>query len=119
MSFYQAKECCFYPYALLQSLRLENDRLTLTYSVADVLLQGRNLHPLFALLATQRVARIISGNLADESVVPLRDGRVIARRCEPARMGGRTVRVWSFRDITAEVQALRARVAALESQLAA
>ncbi|MBL8363476.1 MAG: PAS domain-containing protein [Rubrivivax sp.] len=55
----------------------------------------------------QRVTRIVSGNLADESVVPLRDGRVITRRCEPALVGGRTIRVWSFRDITAESRALQ------------
>jgi len=59
VAFYHAKVCFFHPYALLQSLKLENDTITVGFAVADVIVQGQNLHPLFALLAAQRVARII------------------------------------------------------------
>lgn len=54
----------------------------------------------------RRVAEIVTGNLPDESRLRLRDGRVIVRRCIPARVDGRTIRVWSFRDITAEARVL-------------
>ncbi|MFO1274329.1 MAG: PAS domain-containing protein, partial [Rubrivivax sp.] len=55
---------------------------------------------------SRRVAEIVAGNLADECHLALRDGRVLLRRCSPARLGDRTIRVWSFRDVTAETRAL-------------
>ncbi len=64
--------------------------------------------PLFAEPEIQlaHVAAVIAGNVRDESRVRLRDGRVLLRRCEPARIGTQVVRVWSFRDITAEERSL-------------
>ena len=52
------------------------------------------------------VSDIIAQERADESQVELRDGRVLLRRCIPAKISGHSVRVWSFRDITAEQRAL-------------
>ena len=49
----------------------------------------------------ERVAMVIATNSRHESRVRLRDGRVLLRRCIPAQIGERTLRVWSFRDITA------------------
>lgn len=51
---------------------------------------------------------VVACNRRDESRVPLRDGRVLFRRCEPAMAEGIPLRVWSFRDITAEEHALAA-----------
>lgn len=53
------------------------------------------------------VVQIIDKNQAHESRVRLRDGRVLLRRCLPAQVGDRTLRVWSFRDVTAEQLALQ------------
>jgi PAS domain S-box-containing protein len=50
---------------------------------------------------------VVTHNKRHESQVLLRDGRVLLRRCEPAQVGTRSVRVWSFRDITAETRALQ------------
>lgn len=50
--------------------------------------------------------QIVASNEPHESKVPLRDGRVLLRRCVPARVADRMVRVWSFRDITAQDRAL-------------
>ncbi|MFN7725637.1 MAG: PAS domain-containing protein [Rubrivivax sp.] len=54
----------------------------------------------------RRIDAIVQHNLADESRLQLRDGRVLLRRCIPADLQGRTLRVWSFRDITSEVRAM-------------
>ena len=54
------------------------------------------------------VRSVIEGDRPHESRMVLRDGRTLLRRCEPAQVAGRTLRVWSFRDITAEVQAMQA-----------
>jgi PAS domain S-box-containing protein len=54
-----------------------------------------------------RQARAIAADWErHESLVKLRDGRVICRRFEPALVAGRKLRVWSFRDVTAEQQAM-------------
>ncbi len=76
-----------------------------TLSPADIMAAAT---PLFADpdAEVRRVTEIVAGNLADERELRLTDGRVIARRCVPAQVLGRTVRVWSFRDITAETRAL-------------
>ncbi len=65
-----------------------------------------------------RIRDIIAANRRDESRVHLRDGRVLSRRCEPAMLDGQPLRVWSFRDITAEENALAA-MRASESELRA
>ncbi len=64
--------------------------------------------PQFAdpLAEVQRIHDLIARNVPDESHVQLRDGRTLLRRCMPAQVGGRVLRVWSFRDISAEVQRL-------------
>ncbi len=63
--------------------------------------------PLFvdAEAEARRVAEIIACDEPHESHVHLRDGRVLLRRCIPAQIQGRTARVWSFRDITAQERA--------------
>ena len=65
--------------------------------------------PLFANpeAEVQRIHALIAHNVPDESHVLLHDGRTLLRRCIPAQVGGRVFRVWSFRDITAEVQRLQ------------
>ena len=55
----------------------------------------------------RRVDAIVAANVPHEDHLHLVDGRVLLRRCIPARVGGRNLRVWSFRDITAEERALR------------
>lgn len=53
------------------------------------------------------IQEVIASNVRHESHVQLRDGRWLLRRCEPARVAGHNVRVWSFRDVTAETRALQ------------
>ncbi len=55
-----------------------------------------------------RIGDIVAHNLHDERRLALRDGRVLLRRCMPAEGPHGTVRVWSFRDITVEDQAVGA-----------
>ena len=55
----------------------------------------------------RRVVEIVAANQAHQGLLELRDGRVLLRRCIPARIGGRYLRVWSFRDISVEQHALR------------
>jgi len=57
--FYKGRESFFYPYALLQSMSLRGDKLTLSFSSAEVVITGRALHALYVHLASHRVARII------------------------------------------------------------
>lgn len=68
-------------------------------------------HALPMMAEPEREARLIPGvikeNRRHESQVPLRDGRLLLRRCEPAQVGAHSVRVWSFRDVTAETRALQ------------
>jgi PAS domain S-box-containing protein len=54
----------------------------------------------------RRVAEIVASGAPSEERVHLRDGRVLLRRCIPTRDAGRSVRVWGFRDITAEQRAM-------------
>ncbi len=56
----------------------------------------------------QRIHDIITQQQVHVSRVPLKDGRVLLRRYAPAAVQGRTLRVWSFRDITAELRATEA-----------
>ena len=58
-------------------------------------------------LEVRLIQDVIARNLRHESQVRLRDGRVLLRRCEPAQVGAQNLRVWSFRDITAEQRALQ------------
>jgi PAS domain S-box-containing protein len=54
-----------------------------------------------------RVQAIIAANLDTDDRVELKDGRVLMRRSRAAFTSARPVRVWSFRDITAEEVAVR------------
>ncbi|MFY8088863.1 MAG: PAS domain-containing protein, partial [Rubrivivax sp.] len=66
--------------------------------------------PLFidAQIELDRIRQVVESRQPDEARLQLRDGRTLLRRCIPAQVAGRTLRVWSFRDITAEVQAMQA-----------
>jgi PAS domain S-box-containing protein len=55
-----------------------------------------------------RIEAIVAGNLTAEDRVVLNDGRVLLRRCSVAMREPRPVRVWAFRDVTAELDAVRA-----------
>ena len=66
---------------------------------------------------TARIEQLIRRNEAGDDRVELNDGRVLMRRCRPAELQRRRpVRIWAFRDITAEVQALRALADAEQRQ---
>jgi len=54
----------------------------------------------------RQAAAIVANGRRHEGLVKLRDGRVIYRRFEPVNVGGRRLRVWSFRDVTAEQHAM-------------
>jgi PAS domain S-box-containing protein len=64
---------------------------------------------------TARVAEVIASHALQEDRLILNDGRVLLRRCIPTTLGGRELRVWSFRDITIESRAL-AGLRAVEAQ---
>ena len=57
--FYKGRESFFHPYALLQSMRLQGERLALSFATVEVVITGRALHALYVHLASHRVARII------------------------------------------------------------
>lgn len=90
-----------------QMLRMWNIPLEkgATLTPADIMAASM---PMFSDAAAEarRVAEIVATNRADESRIRLRDGRVLARRCEPAQVGTHQLRVWSFRDVTTEERAL-------------
>jgi PAS domain S-box-containing protein len=91
-----------------QMLRLWNipQSLAAGLTPADIM-----AHALPMMAEPEREARLIQDvikeNRRHESQVPLRDGRLLLRRCEPAQVGAHSVRVWSFRDVTAETRALQ------------
>ncbi len=92
-----------------------------TLTPADIMAHAT---PLFidAEAEKRRIVELIGSSVADESRLRLRDGRVLLRRCIPAVLEQRTLRVWSFRDITAEeraVHALQASEAELRALLGA
>lgn len=55
-----------------------------------------------------RIAQVIADGQRAEDRIALNDGRVLLRRCIPTLASGREVRVWGFRDITAQARALQA-----------
>lgn len=57
--FYKGRTGFYHPYALLQSMRLEGEELTLSFATAEVSITGRGLHALFVHLSEQRVATVI------------------------------------------------------------
>ena len=56
--FYRAKESFFLPYSLLQTMRWQGQRITLTFVSDDVVIEGEGLHALYVELAEFKVARI-------------------------------------------------------------
>lgn len=56
--FYRAKDSFWHPYALLQSVRWQEDELTLRFSTLDVEINGRGLQIIYAHLAAHRLARL-------------------------------------------------------------
>lgn len=56
--FYRAKKSFFLPYALLQAMRWEGDKLLLTFTHDEVMLSGQGLHALYLELAEFKVTRI-------------------------------------------------------------
>ncbi len=54
----------------------------------------------------RQAAAIVASGQRHEGLVRLRDGRVVYRRFEPVNVAGRRLRVWSFRDVTAEQRAM-------------
>ncbi|MBI5790137.1 MAG: response regulator [Rhodocyclales bacterium] len=55
-----------------------------------------------------RIGEILASSTPHEDRVPLNDGRVLLRRSAPISGGDGVSRVWTFRDITREEQALAA-----------
>ena len=56
--FYQTKGSFFLPYALLAAMHWTAERLTLSFTTEDVVVEGRGLHELYVRLAEHRVGRI-------------------------------------------------------------
>jgi PAS domain S-box-containing protein len=83
------------------------DRDPASVTPADVIAAAR---PLFKDPPREiaRIQEIIASGDAHEDRLELNDGRVLVRRCIPSLGPDRAVRVWGFRDITREEQALRA-----------
>ena len=84
--------------------------LATTLTPAQIIAHAR---PLFvdADAEVRVIQDIIASNRRAEHRIELRDGRILLRRCFPASHGGRTLRVWSFRDVTAEERAMQAVLA--------
>lgn len=58
VAFYRAKESFYHPYALLQSMRWQEAKLTLRFATLDVEITGRGLQIIYAHLAAHRLARL-------------------------------------------------------------
>lgn len=57
--FYQGQSSFWQPYHLLQGMRYESEKLTLTFASAEVIVEGRGLHSLYVELAHQVVWRVV------------------------------------------------------------
>lgn len=57
--FYRGQSGFWLPYHLLQGMRCEPEKLTLTFASAEVVIEGRGLHSLYVELAHQVVWRVI------------------------------------------------------------
>ena len=56
--FYRVKESFYHPYALLQSMRWQEMKLTLRFATLDVEITGRGLQIIYAHLAAHRLVRL-------------------------------------------------------------
>ena len=63
-----------------------------------------------------RINALIAGNENADDRLQLNDGRVLLRRCRATPHEPRMLRVWAFRDITAETDALRGLAEAEQRQ---
>lgn len=59
IAFYKGKGSFFLPYALLESMRFQPEKITLFFPSAEVGIEGRGLHQLYTQLAAQKVSRIV------------------------------------------------------------
>ena len=59
IAFYKGKESFFFPYALLESMRFQGGKITLSFAPAMVVVEGRGLHRIYALLAAQKISRLV------------------------------------------------------------
>ena len=57
--FYKGGKSFFHPYALLQAMHLDGERLTVTFVDVDIIITGRGLHAIYVHLASQRLARVV------------------------------------------------------------
>lgn len=57
--FYRAKTSFFMPYHLLQTMRFEDNQITVVFAMVGIVISGRGLHQLYTQLAAQRVSLIV------------------------------------------------------------
>ncbi|MCI0541408.1 MAG: hypothetical protein L0Z50_39925 [Verrucomicrobiales bacterium] len=57
--FYRGRESFFFSYALLQSMKLAEEKLTISFATGDIEIIGRGLHSLYAHFSGQKVACVI------------------------------------------------------------
>ncbi len=71
IAFYKGRESFFLPYALLESIRFQPDKITLCFASRDVVVQGHGLHALYLRLAEYKVARVVEqgDRCVDEGLV--------------------------------------------------
>ncbi len=107
-------------------VRFVNQQMLTMWGMPEALAEGltprqilAHSAPLFldAEYELQRIRHIVANKLTQDDVITLRDGRTLRRRCVAStdQVHGDTVRVWSFRDITLETEALR-RIQQAEAQ---
>ena len=99
-------------------VRFVNQQMLTMWGMPEALAEGltprqilAHSAPLFldAEYELQRIRHIVANKLTQDDVITLRDGRTLRRRCVAStdQVHGDTVRVWSFRDITLETEAMR------------
>ena len=99
-------------------VRFINQQMLTMWGMPEALAESLTPRQIMAYLAPlfldaehelQRIRHIVANNLTQEDVITLRDGRTLRRRCVAStdQVQGGTVRVWSFRDITLETEAMR------------
>jgi PAS domain S-box-containing protein len=115
------------PDLLHQPVRFANAQLFQLFGLPDEwqptptlgqLTEGLDRHLFDAPMQHRKVQDIIDGRAPPQDQLNLRDGRVLLLRYASVPMGNDRLRVWSFRDISTEVQAVRAREAAAAEQQA-
>ena len=110
-----------------EPVRFANDQLFQLWGLPEELRAAPTLRQIAAAIdrnhadpaaASEQVTAIIRRGEPYEDRITLVDGRVLVRRYAPVPLTGRTLRVWSFRDVTAEVRAVDTREAAMAEQRA-